>query len=219
MPWCSAQFSQMTVPPMPSPIHIVVRPYRTSGRAPRAARARFGHEPYPGRGQRVARSAIAPPRGFTRGSSSARPKWSSEGQHLHRERLVHLDQRPMSSIVRPALRQRLLGGRVPARRPSTLGLDAGEGEGDDAACGLRQPQLVGGCPRTRARRHPVAPSLRPDGVAGRHAAVRRGTGVLQSLQRSSTVVVPGRGGIVDCAGIGPSPAAERVAIGHEVWAG
>ena len=141
--------------------------------------------------------AMAPPYWLTRGSSSAMPKWSRKASTWTANASLS-SNRPMSSMVRPALAQRLLGGRDRADAHD-LGLDADEGvgrPGASAPAGRARRR-----PRSEASRHAVAPSLRPAALP----AVTLPCGAERGLER-------GRGPRAWCRGAaarrrwrGPSP--------------
>ena len=82
---------------MPSPTHIVVRPKRTSGRSANwRASWIISRTPELASG---CPSAIAPPHGFTRGSSSAILKWSRKARTwTANASLISISE--MSSMVR-----------------------------------------------------------------------------------------------------------------------
>ena len=152
--WCG--FSQMTVPPMPRPMHM--RGQAVADLGVLAERpGQVDHQPHAGAGQRVAEGDRAAVRVDPR-IVGGHPEVVEEGQHLDGERLVDLEGADVVD-AQPGLGQRLLGGRDRADA-HRLGIDAGEGEGDQPHRD-RQAELAGHAPR------------RPPGRPWRRRSARR----------------------------------------------
>src|SRR5690606_21290202 len=195
-------FSQSTVPPMPMPTHIVVSPYRTSVRSSNRRESWFiSRTPDEASGWP---RAIAPPHGFTRGSSSGILKCSRNASTCTANASL-ISMRPMSSIV-SALRARSFSVAGTGPTPMTSGSTPAKAKSTSRIRAVRPSSRA---TSSAASRQAVAPSLRPAALPAVTLPWTR-KGVFSPARSSS--VVPGRGGSSSVAS--PQPfSAERTAVG------